>query len=610
MARPKSETPKAARPTRTTAGLAELLVPLGVLIALVLPFFVFSVATSDTLRESKLLVQAGGAALVLAGLALSSRHVSVSSRGPRFAAALAGGALLFALISGVANAGRIDPLTAGAVLPPLALVFAGLSDQGAAARRRVFSLLMVSGAFTGALAAAQRFAGIFRLPIDAPQPRFFAAALIGSPGDVGAALVVPGALLWMTAADSGEAPRKRILAAAGFGFVLLGLGATESLAPFAALGTAAVAHLLFDLQARWKPFALAATLFVAAVALTGTGRRTLVKLEQLRQGQLGAAATQRDIGVLAAAEMARTHPFLGVGPGAFSNAFVPARIASEERVGRRLRHDSGSAHFENAHSEPLTLAAECGLPAAAFAVAAAAVTLIGLARRREDAPFTLLLAFSVLSVASFPLRLAVSCGPAAFLLGMAWRGPGRPGEKNLFLEGKSRAALASFAGAAGLVAILGGVRWTAVWNQAAGENNLRVAALLTGAERADLIAESRTFLRRSLGLRPRSATAWLALGSTYRIEQDFASAGDAYARSLFLEERAETDFNVGLCRLRLASPESARPFFLRAVWLLPRLTDSLPAEVDATAIEAEVSRAEHELPAGGKAPPEPRLPRR
>ena len=101
---------------------------------------------------------------------------------------------------------------------------------------------------------------------------------------------------------------------------------------------------------------------------SGGARRAVEKAAQLRHGNVAAATTQRDIGILAAREMIRARPLVGVGPGGFSNAFVPARIAAEERVSRRLVHLSDSAHFDNAHSEPLTLAAECGLPAAAAAV--------------------------------------------------------------------------------------------------------------------------------------------------------------------------------------------------------------------------------------------------
>jgi tetratricopeptide (TPR) repeat protein len=341
---------------------------------------------------------------------------------------------------------------------------------------------------------------------------------------------------------------------------------------------------------------------VAALAGTGAGRRALAKLEQIRRGNFAAAATQRDIGFLAAAEMTRVRPLLGVGPGAFSNAFVPARIAAEERAARRFRHGSGSAHFENAHSEPVTLAAECGLPAAALAVVAAAATLLALARRREDTLFALLLALGVLSLASFPLRLAVSCGPAAFVLGLAWRRPARTETESPVFEDRKRWRPWAVAAGAGVIAILGTVRAAAVWNQAEGENRLRMAALLTGLERSDLIVESRTFLRRALSLRPRAATAWLALGSTYRLEQDFRNAREAYARSLSFEERAETDLNMGVCLLRLSSPEAARPFFVRAVWILPRLADSLPPDVDVTTIQDEVARAGDGLKNGGQAP--------
>ena len=50
-----------------------LLGPLGALVALSLPFFLFTLASAEATRELKLAGQAAGAVLALAGLALAPR---------------------------------------------------------------------------------------------------------------------------------------------------------------------------------------------------------------------------------------------------------------------------------------------------------------------------------------------------------------------------------------------------------------------------------------------------------------------------------------------------------------------------------------------------------
>ena len=84
-----------------------------------------------------------------------------------------------------------DPLDVLPLLPALALFAWGASREGEATSSRALALLAACGAVTGALASLQRFAGVLRLPVEAPEPRFFATALIGNPGDVGASLVLP-----------------------------------------------------------------------------------------------------------------------------------------------------------------------------------------------------------------------------------------------------------------------------------------------------------------------------------------------------------------------------------------------------------------------------------
>jgi O-antigen ligase len=591
------------------------LVPAGVLLALALPFLVFSTASSAALRESKLLAQAVGSVLVLFGLALSGSWGFGRAAGPARAARLALVALaaagVLALASAVANARTVDPLGLAAVLSPLALLAAGASRAGGRIAPLAATAVCLAAALSGLLAAGQRWIGVLRLPLQAPEPRFFAAGLVGNPGDLAMALVVPAVLLFATAADVLRPPHLRLLAAASLGAVLLGLAATEAVAPALAFGAGALLYVL--LAPRRRAVALAALLAVAAVAaLAGGGRRVREKLEQVRRGDVARATTQRDIGLLAAAEMVRARPLLGVGPGAFPNAFVSARIAAEERTGRRLVHLSESAHFDNAHSEPVTLAAECGLPAAAAAALAFAVLLAGLLGARHgpgseanpttDALLASLAAIAVLSLGGFPLRLPVASGPVAFLAGLAFRraAPAPP-------HGESPAPPVQIALAAAAVVLLGltAARSAAVSALAEGEGLVRAAAAVpdaAGPERAELLSAARERLRLALTLRPRDATALLALGSVSWLERDVEKAHELYARSAALEERAETDLNLGRVALQRGRAEEAAAWFRRALWILPRLKDALPPAADPARVAADVDAAAAALPAGGRAP--------
>ncbi|MGE5277057.1 MAG: hypothetical protein ACM3SU_08690 [Acidobacteriota bacterium] len=614
---------KTVRPPReaapSPAGAEGFLVPLGLLVALVLPFFVWRAESPEQLRDSKLAVQALGATVAVLGLAVQAfrrqrplpafRGLGVAGR---VAAAGLAGVLLLALASGFANSARVDPLTAAAVLSPLALVAVGASPAGSAAAPRVFGGLMLAGVATGLLAFAQRFLGVFRfIRIEAPEPRFLAAALIGNPGDVAAALLFPAVLLWIRVTEA-SSTRLRLLSGLGLAACLLGLGATEAIAPLVALATGIVAHALLDLRARWRHLAAASLLFATAAWVTGAGARAIEKLAEFREGQVAAATTQRDIGVLAALEMIRARPLLGVGPGAFGNAFIPARLRAEARTGRWLIHWSGYAHFDNAHCEPLTLAAEEGIPVAILAFAAAAALTAGLlGRLREERaavrpPATgagtllaLLSSFAVLSLASFPLRLALAAGPAAFTLGLAFLALARRG-----WEERSPSPRLAFALAALAVATAGitGIRFAAVCLQADGELRLQATGAFRGAARSEMNDSARRQLRRALALRPMSASCWIALGSTYRLDGDWEKAFLAYARSLAIEERTETDFNLGLVVLMGSAPEKAPAFFRRSLWILPRLADSLPATVDAEALQRANRETASRLGAGARPP--------
>jgi O-antigen ligase len=616
MARRVGRTPEPA-PEESADSRANVPAPVlvGILAALSLPFLFFSAASSEALRETKLLVQALGGALALLGLARSG---TLPALGRGYAARVAAlgllAALALTLLSAVANADVVDPLTAAAILSPLALLLAGASRTGARTAPAAAIALMAAGAATGALAALQRWVGVFRLPLEATEPRFFAAGLIGNAGDVGMALVVPALLLFTRAAEPGASARARTIAALGLLAALLGLFATESVAPALAFGGGAAAFAALDFRRR--SLALATLVAAGFLALaTGAGRRILLKLDEFRRGDLASATTQRDIGLLAGREMVRARPFLGAGPGAFSNRFVPARLAAEEHTRRHLVHWSGSAHFDNAHSEPVTLAAETGLPAAFAAMAASFALLVGLLARLRGSPkasaststdglFAILFAVALLSLADFPFRIAVASGPGAFFAGVALR---RIKGDQETPDVPVRGGGALFATLAIVLVALAAVRSLATFAQAEGETLLREAASApedAASQKAELLSAAHARLAQTIALRPRSATALLAFGSAQSLRGERELAYTLYARSVGLEERAESDLNLGRAAAALGRGAEARALFVRSVWIQPRLVEALPpGERDAVA--AAVASAEKGLTHGGRVPPAP-----
>ena len=599
-------------PTRTgdpTAGARELLAPLGTLVALSLPFFVLTLASAEATRDAKLAAQSAGGVLILLGLAYG--RSSVAGRPAGRGARLALGAFfaflsLFAVSAAAGFLRGRDPLDLMPILPALALFAWGATRPGEESAGRALALLVGCGALTGLLAALQRFAGLLRLPVDAPEPRFFATALIGNPGDVGAALVVPALLAAASLARGG----RRLAAALALAATLAGLAAAATLAPLAALGAGATILVLGDLRRRLLP-ALGAGLVLLALLQAG-GVLSRVS-EKLASGAVGELTTQRDIGVLAALETVRAHPLLGVGPGGFSADFVRARLAAEERIGRRLVHRSTSAHFDNAHNDPLTVAAETGLPAtAALALALGALLLpLATATRRErswarpdgvpaEALLASLAAVLVLSLANFPIQIVPVSGPFALLAGLAFARGGGSLPVPSGRAGRAALALLALLLASGVA-----VRLAGALALARAEAALRLAPGSAGAPRDALVASALADARRAVALRPRRATAHVALGSARAAAADLSGAAAAMERSRELGERAEALLHLGRLAIARGDERAARPFFLRAVWVFPRLAAAIPPAGDPDGVVTEVARLEAALPAGGAPPPPP-----
>jgi tetratricopeptide (TPR) repeat protein len=214
-----------------------------------------------------------------------------------------------------------------------------------------------------------------------------------------------------------------------------------------------------------------------------------------------------------------------------------------------------------------------------------------------------LIGVAFLALGDFPLRIAVASGPAAFLAGLALRriDPGTESRP-------SRGMRATVGACALLLVALAAARSFTALEQANGENFLRDAASApaeAAPERAELLSAADSRLRRVVALRPRAATAVLAWGSVESLKGQRERAYALYARSVSLEERAESDLNLGRAAAALGRLEEARALFARSVWIQPRLLDALPPD-ERSGAAAAVKNAEDGLSHGGSVPPLPR----
>ncbi len=271
-----------------------------------------------------------------------------------------------------------------------------------------------------------------------PGERLALTSFAGNPGDLGAYLVLPVLIAqrelfrrlrsgaWRSLMEKAALGAVALLGAlCAYGLVL-----TQTLAALAAL---AVGSLLFWAGVLPRKRLLLLLAAGAALALAvGLGvaplrERIALQLGQLRAGSLNQVLSGRLDGWRAALWMVEQRPLAGVGHGAYRPEFIPAKIALLDR-GRPFSEEQMEPVFANAHSEPLEVAADLGVPG----IAALAWGLWVVARRlrrtgpaapaaRDDGRALAwggCAALFVLGLAYFPFRVALVAFPA--LLFLAW----------------------------------------------------------------------------------------------------------------------------------------------------------------------------------------------
>ena len=343
-----------------------------------------------------------------------------------FAAGLAG-----AVVAAAASARRGQSFDA---LRSAALVLLALPVGSSAAyglhRRKIVAVLGAAAAANGVLVllSAARLWAPFA--VNVRSDRSGLGGLVGNAGFAGVSLAIAAVAILPFAVARGRA---RPFAIAASGIAAAGVVATRSLSGIAvvAAGAAVYAALTAGRRAR-KALGIGAAAAVLVVAAYSPLRnRGIQLLSAARRGEWNAAVTARLAPWLAAREMIRAHPWVGIGPGVFRSEYIPARIAAENRTRRRLvLWGMPTNSFAQAHNDYLDLLAAIGIPAGACVLAAAAMLGLRLSKRaRADeaaaSAVSLLAAGAVAAFAWFPFQILPAAVWLLFEAGRGYRIAGR-----------------------------------------------------------------------------------------------------------------------------------------------------------------------------------------
>jgi O-antigen ligase len=351
-------------------------------VAILASWFAVDPRSIDSFEAPKLVL----VATALAGAAVAAsagriRRAGFALARPTLPAALLLAGLAGAVISALPS-GRGQAREALLGAAPLLLAMPLGAGVAYARRRRAMAVVFAgSGALTGllvVLAAAKVYS-----PVDVKgySNRAGLGALVGNAGYAGIVLALAAVALAPFAAARG---RTRAAALTAGVFALAGMFATQSLSAIvvAAAGIASFAYLAGGRRSRAALAGILALALAVSAAYAPVRRRAASFLRAAGHGEWNAAFTARAAPWLAATEMIRAHPFIGVGVGRFRSEYVPARLAAETRIRRRLvLAGMPTNSFAQAHNDYLDLVAAIGIPAGACLIAAYAL-LLGAAWRR------------------------------------------------------------------------------------------------------------------------------------------------------------------------------------------------------------------------------------
>ncbi len=502
-----------------------------------------ALALRDALRRRVLALPRSALAVVLVALPVLQLASAAWSSSPLRALASAAGTILW---------------VAGALV---------VATLPAAARRRIVAWA-VGGAVLSAAVLLLQAAGVELLPFaDTLAGRFRLTGLTGNPADFAIAAVL---LLPLLLADGEGWPTWRrptavvVLVAA----TLVTLTTTA----YVALAALILAWLVHVRSRRAWVAAVVGLLVATTVALAaGFGGRVERQLSHLREGDWYTFLSARGDGWTAAAQMIREHPLVGVGADNYTQRFFDSRLAWLDRRQEVGRRGELATHFEWAHSDPLQVLAELGVPGLLWMAALGwiilrrwrpAVPLPGYAAAAA-APFLLL---------HYPTHLAVGALPLTLILGEMLA-------RDQVVELPVRTPVLRTALGLTAVAVAGlGLAWQGdamrvdAW-RATVDGQLDVIRHTTSpAERAQLAAAFARRVMDRIDAHPVAAAwMWRDVGKARLAGGDPAGAAAAFRRATELCPHAEADMGLGLALAAQGRRGEALMYLGRAARVNPSL---------------------------------------
>jgi O-antigen ligase len=281
--------------------------------------------------------------------------------------------------------------------------------------RHRLALVAAAGVTVSMAAMFLQIAGVpvFNLGSGFASGRLSLTGLTGNPADlaIAAVLVLPFLLI----GRDGRSPSRLQYTLAVV--LVLGVLLTRTLSGLGALGILFFVWLIQQRsKALWTRAAVAGAVLLAIALAAGLGPRLARGYERIQEGDWYALLSAREDGWSAAFSMIHARPLTGVGSANYDHLFYPSRIAWLERHGGVGGRGEFASHFNWAHSDPLQMMAELGIPGVVWML----FLLAALVRSRKRAGPLFGLAAAALTpfaLLHYPTHLAVGLIPIALILG-------------------------------------------------------------------------------------------------------------------------------------------------------------------------------------------------
>jgi O-antigen ligase len=363
----------------------------------------------------ELAFRAEAIALLAAGvLWATSAHRTWSLRGSRRAIILAAVVVAWAAITTLTSTNR--PLSADSLITVAAAAVIFVATAIAAQTMPIVAVdILMAGACLNVVMVILQELKIWSPFVHAAyvSGHYESVGFLGNANYVGTYLAMP-ALAAIVLAVVATGKRRWIYAAIA---ALLIAGIAVS-ATRTAIGALVAGLAMLSLRSRRAALAMAAALAVVALLTlsprTALGERVRDFIDAASKRDYERLFSERLLPALAAIDMTRDHPLLGVGPGCFRFHFMAYRLRLDQHYPKNWTRGY-PGNWSAAHNDHLQVAAETGLPGYALFLA---VIGLGAGFRRQTQPknlegsfaralrWPLAVLFLVLCLAQFPLELA------------------------------------------------------------------------------------------------------------------------------------------------------------------------------------------------------------